>query len=356
MAEPLILVINPGSTSTKVALYKGREAVFTHTEEHDYEVIQEFSDVISQADFREEVIRRYLGGHGYGLEEIDVFIGRGGLLQPIAGGVYAVNQRMIEELSEARNGEHPCNLGAVLARKLAAENNAPSYIADPVVVDELDPECRISGHPAIERKSIFHALNQKMVAETASKDLGKKYTEANLIVAHLGGGVSVGVHKKGRVVDVNNALEGDGPMSPERTGGLPLIDFYRYAIGGGMDEAEIYKLVTKKGGLVAYCGTNDCREVEQRIHDGDKEAEIIYKGFVLQVAKAIAAGAAVLCGEVDAVVLTGNVAKGKIFSNELKKRIGFVAPVMSYTGNSEMDALAFAARGAYAGKKKVQEY
>jgi butyrate kinase len=356
MAEPLILVINPGSTSTKVSLYKGREAVFSHNEEHNYETIQEFPDVISQADFREEIIRRNLTSRGYKMEDIDVFIGRGGLLRPISGGVYAVSKKMVRELSEALNGEHPCNLGAVLAEKLAAEFNAPAYIADPVVVDELDPECRISGHPAIKRKSVFHALNQKMVAEKASKDLGKEYAGTALIVAHIGGGVSVGVHKKGRVIDVNNALEGEGPMSPERTGGLPLIDFYRYVTEHGLSGPEIYKLVTKKGGLIAYAGTNDCREIEKRIAAGDKEAEVVYKGFVLQVAKAIAAGTAVLRGEVDAVVLTGNVAKGKIFSKELKKRIGFIAPVMTYTDNLEMDALAFAALDAYTGRKKVQEY
>ena len=356
MAEPIILVINPGSTSTKVSLYKGRKAVFTHTEEHDYETIQQFPDVISQADFRENVIRQYLKRYGYNVGDVDVFVGRGGLLRPIAGGVYAVNRKMVDELSEARNGEHPCNLGAVLAQKLAAEKNSPSYIADPVVVDELDPECRISGHPAIPRKSIFHALNQKMVAEKASKDLDSEYSETNLIVAHLGGGVSVGVHKKGRVVDVNNALEGEGPMSPERPGGLPLIDFYRYVTGNNMSESEIYKVVTKKGGLIAYCGTNDCREIERRIAEGDADARTVYKGFILQVAKAIAAGAAVLSGEVDAIVLTGNVAKGKLFSAELKKRIGFIARVMTYTDNSEMDALAFAAYDAYTGRKTVQEY
>lgn len=356
MDKPLILVINPGSTSTKLALYRGRDELFSHNEEHEYEKMAGFPSVIAQADYREAVIRESLESAGYSIPDIAVFVGRGGLLRPVSGGVYAVNERMIAELTGACSGEHPCNLGAVLAAKLAAEKGAPAYIADPVVVDEFDPESRISGHPDIERKSIFHALNQKMVAEKASADLGKKYGETNLIVAHLGGGVSVGVHKKGRVVDVNNALEGEGPMSPERTGGLPLIDFYRYVTRKELTEQEVYKTVTKKGGLIAYTGTNDCRELERRITEGDAKTAVVYRGFILQVAKAIAAGAAVLSGKVDAVVLTGGIAKAELFAKELKSRVGFLAPVMTYTDNSEMDALAFAAYDAFTGRKQVREY
>ncbi len=365
MDEPVILVINPGSTSTKLAVYKGKAVQFTHTEEHPYDEIVRFPDVISQTDFRKGVVEKVLAKNGYTPEGIDIFVGRGGLLKPISGGVYAVNDAMIEELSEARNGEHPCNLGAILAHELSFRSEkrepagtvkAPAYIVDPVVIDEFEPESRISGHPEIPRKSVFHALNQKMVAEKASIQLGKTYEESRLIVAHLGGGVSVGVHKRGRVVDVNNALEGDGPFSPERTGSLPLIDFYRYVTENGMDEPEIYTLVTKKGGLIAHLGTNDCREIEKRIAEGDEKAEVVYKGFILTVAKSIAAGSAVLAGNIDAVVLTGNVAKGKLFLKELKKRIGFIAPVLTFTDNSEMDALAFAAYDAYTGKKPVREY
>lgn len=354
--KPLIFVINPGGTSTKIALFKGQTPVFSKDIEHSYNEIATFPDVYSQFDFRKKTIVTTLKSFNHTVKDIDVFIGRGGLLRPLPGGVYSVNRKMLSELKTSTHGEHASNLGAVLAHELARAASAPAYIANPVVVDEMMPEASITGHPDMPRRSIFHALSQKMVAEKASTRLGMDYRKSRLIVAHAGTGVSVGTHRNGKVIDVNNALEGDGPFSPERSGSLPLYEFYTYITQKKLTAPQVYKLITKQSGLVAHLETNDCRKIEKRIASGDRKANTVYNAFIIQTAKAIAAAAAVLSGNVHAIVLAGNVLKNRRFRNRLTSRIKFIAPVFVYTDNSEIQALAQAAYDAYIGARKVNEY
>lgn len=353
---PLMLVINPGSTSTKIALFRGVKIIFEKTVEHARQDVVNYPHVLDQADYRGDLVLAELKAHQTSLDQIDVFIGRGGLLRPLAGGIYAVNAAMLRDLRECRYGEHASNLGAIIADRLAAGTLAPRLIANPVVVDELDPVARLTGHPEIERRSIFHALNQKAVAEQVAGHIGKAYSRCQMIVAHIGGGVSVGVHRRGRVVDVNNALEGDGPFSPERTGSLPLLDFYKFAVRKNLSVDEVARIISKAGGLMAHLGTNDCRVIVERIRTGDKQAKLVLEAFIFQIAKAIGAGAAVLDGRVDAIVLTGNVMKSRWIRMRLCRKINFIAPIHVMTGNSEMAALAKAGLDSWLGKKKVLNY
>lgn len=353
---PLILVINPGSTSTKMALFRGSTLVFEKTAEHSRQDLANFRQVIDQADYRGAMVMAELQRHQISLDQVNIFMGRGGLLRPLAGGVYAVDEAMLRDLREGRYGEHASNLGAIIAHQLALGTRAPCLIANPVVVDELAPEARLTGHPDIERRSIFHALNQKAVAEQVAGKIGKAYGRCHMIVAHIGGGLSVGVHRKGRVIDVNNALEGDGPFSPERTGSMPVLDFYKYAVGKNLSVSDVARLISRGGGLLAHLGTNDCRVIVKQIQAGDRKSKLVLDAFVFQLAKAIGAGAAVLDGKVDAIVLTGNVMKSSWVRTRLCRKIKFIAPLYVITGNSEMEALAKAGLDAWLGKKKVLNY
>jgi butyrate kinase len=263
---------------------------------------------------------------------------------------------MVEDLRMGLLGQHASNLGGILAREIASQLNIPAFIVDPVVVDEMEEVARLSGMPDIERISIFHALNQKAVARRAARDLGKSYEEANLIVAHLGGGISVGAHKKGRVVDVNNALDGEGPFSPERAGGLPAEGLLKLCFSGKYTMDEIKKKMVGKGGLVAYLKTNDAREVEKMIEEGNKEAELIYRAMAYQIAKEIGNCAAVLCGQVDAIVLTGGIAHSKMLTGWIKERVEFISQVMTYPGEDEMSALAEGGLRVLRGEEKAKEY
>ena len=356
--NPTILVINPGSTSTKVAVFQGRRRVFESAVNHPHSVLRKCGGVVAQAAYRGQVIRRLMKDHGIALDRVDLFAARGGLLRPIAGGVYAVNEAMLRDLRACTYGEHASNLGAILASDLAAQagRKANVYIANPVVVDELAPVARITGLPEIQRRSIFHALNQKAVAERAAARLSRPYNRCNLIVAHVGGGISIGVHRRGRVVDVNNALEGDGPFTVERTGGLPLLPFVRHIQAGGLSFDEVRGLVTRRGGLLAHLGTNDCRLIAQKAQEGDRRHRLVLEAFVYQLAKGIAAGAAVVSGEVDAIVLTGNVLKSAWIRNRLRHRVKFIAPVWAMAGAFEMQALAGAALDVYKGKRRAKAY
>ncbi len=356
MKQPLILIINPGSTSTKTAVYRRSKPVFETTVKHSRAVLEKYERVADQIDFREEVVLKELKKNGISPAMIDIVIGRGGLLRPVEGGVYKVSTKMKKDLSAARYGEHASNLGALIADSIAREAGVKAYIADPVVVDELQPVSRISGFKGIERKSIFHALSQKMAARKTAEKLGKKYTSCNVIIAHIGGGVSVGVHRKGKVIDVNNALEGEGPFSPERTGGLPLVQFYEYVKKQKLSEKETTAMIEKRGGLVSLLGTNDCGEIESEIKQGNRAYKLMYDAFILQVAKEVGAGAAVLSGKVDAIGLTGSVVNGNYFTKNLKKRISFIAPVYVFRKNLEMPALAAAALSVYTGKAKSRRY
>jgi butyrate kinase len=351
-----ILAINPGSTSTKIAIYDDEKPVLETTLRHPAEEINKYDKIYDQYEFRKNVILDTLNEKGINLTKLNAVVGRGGLLKPIKGGTYAVNEKMLEDLKVGVLGEHASNLGGILAHEIASKLNIPSFIVDPVVVDEMKDVARISGMPEIERKSIFHALNQKAVARRAAKEKGKTYEEMNLVVAHLGGGISVGAHEKGRVIDVNNALDGEGPFSPERSGGLPVGDLAKLCFLGKYALDDIKKKIKGKGGLVAYLGTNDGREVVKMIENGDEKAELVYKAMAYQVAKEIGSCAAVLKGKVDAIVITGGIAYDNMFVSWIKERVGFIADVLVYPGEDEMIALAEGGLRVLRGEEKAQEY
>ena len=334
------LVINPGSTSTKIAVFDNLEMIFEKTLRHTVEELSPYEKIIEEFEFRKNIIMEALKENKIKVEELASVVGRGGLLKPMAGGTYEVSDKMLEDLKSGARGEHASNLGGILAYEIAREVNIPSFVVDPVVVDEMEPIARLTGHPQFERKSIFHALNQKAVGRKAARQLGKKYEEANLIVAHLGGGVSVGAHKKGKVVDVNNALDGEGPYSPERSGTLPTGDMAKLAFSGKASFEEVKKMIKGNGGLTAYLGTNNAKVVGEMCDEGDKNARLVYEGMAYQVAKDIAANAAVLEGKVDAIVVTGGIAYDIEFVSWIEKRVGFIAEVIVFPGEDELEALA----------------
>jgi len=335
-----ILVINPGSTSTKVALFDGSSPTFSNTIRHSDEDLSPFPNITSQYEFREEIILRMLKDNGISPESIDAVVGRGGLLYPLEGGTYEVNDLMKEHLLAGVLGEHASNLGGLISSAIADEIGVPAFIVDPVVVDEMDDIARISGHPILKRKSIFHALNHKACARVAAEGMNKKYADVNMIVAHMGGGISIAAHKKGRVVDVNNALNGDGPFTPERAGGLPVADLVKLCFSGKYAESEIQKMIKGKGGLVAYLGTNDVREIIVKIEAGDKKAKLVLDAMGYQIAKEIGLLATVLEGDVDAIVLSGGVAYSDYVVREIMRRTEWIAPVVIIPGEAEMEALA----------------
>ncbi|MCX8094983.1 MAG: butyrate kinase [Caldisericia bacterium] len=338
-----ILVINPGSTSTKIGIFEGEKPLFIEVIRHNSEEIKSFKKIFDQYDFRKNAVLQFLKNKNIDPSTLSCVVGRGGLIKPLASGTYIINEKMIEDLREAKRGEHASNLGAIIAYEIAKPLRIPAFIVDPVVVDEMDDIARISGLKGIERKSIFHALNQKAVARRAAKDLGKRYEDVNLIVAHLGGGISVGAHRKGRVVDVNNALNGDGPFAPERAGGLPTQDLVDLCFSGKYTFEEMKKKLAGEGGLVSHLGTNDAREVEKRILEGDSYAKLVYEAMAYQVAKTIGEMAAVLKGEIDAIVLTGGIAYSEMLTNLIKERISFLGKILIYPGEDEMEALALGA-------------
>lgn len=351
-----VLAINPGSTSTKIAIYDNEKPILETTLRHPSEEINKYEKIYDQYEFRKNVILDALNEKEINLTKLNAVVGRGGLLKPIKGGTYSVNVKMLEDLKVGVLGEHASNLGGILANEIASKLNIPSFIVDPVVVDEMQDVARVSGMPEIDRKSIFHALNQKAVARRAAKEIGKSYEDMNFIVAHLGGGVSVGTHKKGRVIDVNNALDGEGPFSPERSGGLPVGDLAKLCFSGKYTLGEIKKLIKGKGGLVAYLGTNDGREVVKMIENGDKKAELVYKAMAYQVAKEIGSCAAVLKGDVDAIVITGGIAYDKMFVDWIKEKVGFISEVVVYPGEDEMIALAEGGLRVLRKEEEAQEY
>ena len=335
-----ILTINPGSTSTKIAVFTNEKLEFEKTLSHSLEEIEKYERITDQFEFRKKMIENTLNEGGIKISELSAVVGRGGLLKPIQGGTYVIDESMVEDLKVGVLGEHASNLGGLIAKEIGDEVNVPSYIVDPVVVDELDDVARISGIPEINRKSIFHALNQKAIARRAAKELDKQYKDCNFIVAHIGGGISVGAHKKGRVIDVANALDGEGPFSPERSGGLPVGDLVKMCFSGKYTQDEIKKRIKGNGGLLGYLNTNDGIDVEKRIANGDKNAKLIYEAMAYQVSKEIGAIASVLKGKVDAILLTGGIAYSKLFTSMIDERVDFIADVKIYPGEDEMIALA----------------
>ena len=335
-----LLIINPGSTSTKIAVFQDKECVFKTNIKHSAEEIAPFEHIADQYHFRKEVILNTLKDAGIELNDLSMVVGRGGLLKPLTSGIYEVNEAMKRDLVNSPVGEHACNLGGLIADDIAQSVGVKAYIADPVIVDEMEDVARFSGHPAFPRMSVFHALNQKMIARQHATAVGKKYEELNLIGIHLGGGISVAAHKKGRVVDVNNALNGDGPFTPERSGALPSGPLMNACFSGKYTKKEIDLMLKGQGGFVAYLGTNDAMEVENQVKAGNKEWELVYRAMAYQVAKEVGGlAASAFCMDVDAIFVTGGMAYDKNFCKILEGHLGKIAPVCVYPGEDEMMAL-----------------
>lgn len=352
-----ILVINPGSTSTKVAVFNGLQLVYQKNISHSEEEIGQFLKITDQYEFRKAVILKVLEENDIDLSCIQIVMGRGGLIHPVPSGVIKVTDKLKYDLINSPIGEHASNLGGLIADDIAKSlPNASAYIADPVVVDEFEDIARIAGHPLFERKSIYHPLNQKAVAREYAITHNVKYEEVNLIVAHMGGGVTVGAHRKGRVIDVNQGLDGEGPFSPERSGTLPMGQMISLCFSGNFSEKEIRKMVTGRGGLVAYFGTNDARKVEHLALEGDEKAKLIFEAMAYQVAKDIGAMSAVLKGEVNAILLTGGLAYSNYLTEFITNMVKNIAPVHIYPGEDEMKALAFNGLMVLKGETQILDY
>ncbi len=352
-----ILAINPGSTSTKIAVFENETSIFEKNIKHSAEELAQFATIIEQNDFRKEVIHEVLKENNIDISTITAVIGRGGLVKPIPSGIYEVNDLLKEHLTVGYSGQHASNLGGLIADNIAKSLGIDkAFIADPVVVDELQPLARLAGHPNFERRSIFHALNQKAIAKTYAKENGKNYNEINLIVAHLGGGISVGAHRMGQVVDVNQALDGEGPFSPERSGTLPMNQVVDVCFSGDYTKDEVKKMIVGAGGYVAYFGTNDAYKIEKDAEAGDEKSILVQNAMSYQVAKAIGEAAAVLEGKVDAILITGGIAYGKPVVDMIKKHISWIAPVAVYAGEDEMQALAMNAYLALTNQQEVKIY
>lgn len=350
------LIINPGSTSTKIGVFEDETLLFEETLRHSTEEIAKYASIVDQKDFRKQIILDLLKEKAFDIHSLQVVVGRGGMLKPIPGGTYAVSDGLLEDLKIGKQGQHASNLGGILAREIGDSIGVPSYIVDPVVVDELMPISRYSGVPELPRTSVFHALNQKAVAKRYAKEQGKAYDSLNLIVVHMGGGVSVGAHEKGRVVDVFNALDGDGAFSPERAGAVPTGALIKMCFSGEYTEKEVYKKVVGNGGFNAYVGTNDMRDVEKMVQGGDQKAAEVREAFIMQVAKNIGSMACVLKGQIDQIIITGGIAYDKVVVGGLRERAGFLAPITVYPGEDELLALAQGALRVMSGEEKAMEY
>lgn len=350
-----ILAINPGSTSTKVAVYENTTPRLVRTLRHSVEELSTFPHVTDQFDFRKDVVLRELEADHIPLR-FDAVIGRGGLFKPIPGGVYEINDQMLHDALHAPR-PHACNLGCLIAADLARRiPGCRAFIADPGVTDELEEIARITGSPLMPRITTWHALNQRAVARRFAAAQGTRYENLDLIICHLGGGISIGTHRHGRCVDVNNALDGEGPFSPERAGTLPAGPLIDLCYSGRFTREELKKRISGHAGLAAHLGTTDIPEVIRRIEAGDEHARLVLDAMIYQVAKGICASAAVLYGHVDALLLTGGIAHSEYVISRLTERISFLAPVHVFPGEDELEALALNALGALQGELTVQEY
>lgn len=353
-----ILAINPGSTSTKIAVFRGEIEEFRSSLSHPTEEIQKYSRIVDQFAFRKEVISAELARRGIKLDDLDGIVGRGGLLAPIAGGTYRVNEQMKEDLIQARYSEHASNLGALLASELAKEISKDAFIVDPVVVDEMSEKAKITGFKEIQRISLWHALNQRSVAKGYATEVDRLYEELNLIVAHLGGGITVGAHYKGRTVDLNDGVHGDGPFSPERSGIVPVESFLKLSTSGQFSEDELKRKIHGKGGMVDLLGTNDLREVEARIEQGDTQAKLILDAMIYNVCKQITAFIPAFEGEsVDAILITGGIAHSDYIVNEIKRYLQFLnIEIRIYPGEKELEALRNGILKVLRGEEAAKEY
>ena len=350
------LIINPGSTSTKIGVFEDETLLFEETLRHSTEEIAQYASIVDQKDFRKQIILDLLEKKNFDIKSLQVIVGRGGMLKPIPGGTYAVSDELLEDLKIGKQGQHASNLGGILAREIGDSIGVPSYIVDPVVVDELMPIARYSGVPELPRTSVFHALNQKAVAKRYAKEKGVAYDSLNLIVVHMGGGVSVGAHEKGRVIDVFNALDGDGAFSPERAGAVPSGALIKMCFSGEYTEKEVYKKIVGGGGFNAYLGTNDMRDVAKMIDEGDSHADEVREAFILQVCKNIGSMSCVLNGKVDQIIVTGGIAYNKAVVDKMEERAGFIAPFTVYPGEDELLALTQGALRVLSGEEEAMVY
>ena len=362
-----ILVINTGSTSTKIAIYDSGEMMFEKSLTHSAEEIAQYESVMDQTPMRRDSITDFLLEKGVGLSSIDIAMARGGLITPIRTGVYEVNQAMRDALMEAKEGAHACNLSALIADDIAVMVNEAreaegiaekcrAFIADPPMADEMLPEVKVGGLPEFPRRTLFHALNSRAMVRRYARSIGKTNKEVTVIVAHMGGGSSVSLHRNGLVIDTNDALGGDGPISPERAGSVPAFPLVEKCFSGRWTEAQIKKRLVGRGGAVAYFGTNDFRELSARAQSGDEACAVFLKGFCVSVAKYIGALATVVGGKVDAIVLTGGIAHDKSIVTDIIERVGFIAPVEVYAGENELESLAENGYGILAGEFEIKYY
>ncbi|MDF2592269.1 MAG: buk [Clostridia bacterium] len=355
MQRENLLVINPGSTSTKVAVFRNMENILQKNLNHSTEELAKYEKITDQFQYRQEMILEWLKEEKIEVESLAAVVGRGGLLKPMPGGTYKVTDAMIEDLKIGVQGEHASNLGGIIAKGIADSQGIPSFIVDPVAVDEFEDIARVSGLPELPRRSLVHALNTKAVARRAAKDMGKTLEEVNFIVAHLGGGISISPVEKGRIIDTNNANDA-GPFSPERAGTVPVGALIKLCYSGKYTQAEIKKMTVGKAGFVGYLGTNDARDVIKMIENGDKKAELVFDAMTYQIAKEIGAVATVLSGKVDAILLTGGIAYSNLLCEKISKRVQFIAPVKLYPGEDEMLALAEGSQRVLNGEEEAKIY
>lgn len=356
MQQHNLLVINLGSTSTKYAVYCDETCVFEETIRHPSEELGAFPDILSQREYRETAILQGVEAHGFSLEKLTAIVARGGLTEPLPGGTFVVDEAMLTALCDANAAKHASSLSGVIGYDIAQKLHLPVYTVDPVVTDEMSELAHYSGLKDIRRRSIFHALNQKSVARHAAKQLEKRYEDCRFIVVHLGGGISVGAHENGKVIDTNNALDGDGPFSPDRTGGLPFGSVVDLCFSGKYSRKEIYDMFIKRGGLMSYIGTNDGRTAENMASAGEHDAAMALEAMAYQVSKEIGAQSTVLCGKIDAIVLTGGLAHSKLITGYITERVSFLAPVLLFPGENEMLALTEGALRALRGEETPKRY
>jgi len=351
-----MLIINPGSTSTKIAVYENQTPLFEEKLAHSSEELAPYAKLADQLDFRREVLESALKERNISFDELDGIVSRGGLTHPVPSGIYEINELMVSQLKSGKYGEHASNLASMIALELTKKFGLPSYIADPVVVDEMQDIARFSGIPQIKRASIFHALNQKAVSRRVAAGMGKKYEECNFVVAHLGGGISVAAHRKGKCIDVNNALGGEGPYSPERAGGVSAFGLLDLCFSGEYTKDELKKMLVGRGGLTAYLGTNDGLEIERMIKGGDKYAEEVFFGMGYQVAKEIGAASTVLHGKLDAIILTGGLAHNKDLTQYIESMVSYIGKVVTYPGEDELLALAESGHRVLSGQERARTF
>jgi butyrate kinase len=349
------LIINPGSASTKLAVYENESCLFEKKIEHPAPDLQKFPQVSDQQEYRMSLILDTLTEKGVPLDSLAAVVGRGGLLQPMESGTYLVNEKMKRDLIEAPREEHAANLGALLADEIAGRVGIPAFIVDPVCTDEMDEVARISGLPELERVSLCHTLNMKAVARKVAASLGRRLEDCNFVVVHLGSGITVSPFKKGRIVDCNSAIQ-EGPFSPVRCGGLPAMELMKLCYSGRYSLQEMYGKLMKRGGLQAYLGTNDVQEAEKRAADGDEKARLVLEAMTYQIAKEIGAMATVLSGEVDRVIITGGIAYSQFITGRVIARVKFIAPVEVAPGEEELESLAMGGLRVLRGEEQPKTY